>query len=89
METVGAAVVAECANQYGDLQDEVGLVTDHRLFSVYLCHSVCVCYILYEGSSDDFAPCGDLAESWPSAHTTGMHRLVMKQLDSLYPHIYS
>ena len=45
METVGAAVVAECANQYGDLQDEVGLVTDHRLFSVYLFHSVCVCYI--------------------------------------------
>ena len=24
METVGASVVAECANQYGDLQDEVG-----------------------------------------------------------------
>ena len=45
METVGAAVVAECANQYGDLQDEVGLVTDHILFSVYLFHSVCVCVI--------------------------------------------
>ena len=24
METVGASVVNECANQYGDLQDEVG-----------------------------------------------------------------
>ena len=78
METVGAAVVAECANQYGDLQDEVGLVTDHRLFSVY-CFILCVCviFILYEGSFDDFETRGDLAEGWPSAHTTGMHRLVM------------
>ena len=71
METVGAAVVAECANQYGDLQDEVGLI------SVYLFHSVCVCYILYEGSFDDFAARGALAEGWPSAHTTGMYRSVM------------
>ena len=80
METVGAAVVAECANQYGDLQDEVGLVTDHRLFSVYLCHSVCVCYILYEGSFDDFAARGDLAKGWATSYSTGIFLVAIHTL---------
>ena len=44
-----------------------------------ICFILCVCviFILYEGSFDDFETRGDLAEGWPSAHTTGMHRLVM------------
>ena len=45
METVGAAVVAECANQYGDLQDEVGVVmgswtTEHSLCIFTFCACV-------------------------------------------------
>ena len=50
METVGAAVVAECANQYGDLQDEVGDLgkKTNRTFLLY--H-----WIPDAGSIDDIA----------------------------------
>ena len=55
METVGTSVVAECANQYGDLQDEVNwLLKKKKYLSTF--HR-----IPNAGSIDDFAAGRDLA----------------------------